>query len=263
MWVPCGEYFYTNQAPVVNQTIAQFAERRSKYRTRPKPYERPEGPNRVPTSRIPHVQVEGAMSVPEDGRRRNMDIDPNRVQIRAEERRDERQQHRQKQVNLLSLSPPPPPHPPPTATDASSSVGVPKPSSNSNSKNKKKNRHSNKNARWLAFKERKKAAKNAAQIALPPPRAPPPPLSSSSSSVPTPDVARKSASEQLNAPLPPLGSPSPQAKPGDTDLASDEVTNLLHGVFSTANGSSITFDGIKPLDLDEIDIDELLPFEEI
>lgn len=42
MWVPSGEWFYTNQAPPANQSIAQYAERHSKTKIRPKPYDRPE-----------------------------------------------------------------------------------------------------------------------------------------------------------------------------------------------------------------------------
>ena len=46
MWVPCGDWFYTNQTPQASQTIAQYAERRSKAnRIRQKPYDRPEGSN--------------------------------------------------------------------------------------------------------------------------------------------------------------------------------------------------------------------------
>ena len=55
MWVPCGDWFYTNQTPQASQTIAQYAERRSKAnRIRQKPYDRPEGSNLSNRIQISH-----------------------------------------------------------------------------------------------------------------------------------------------------------------------------------------------------------------
>ena len=42
MWVPSGDWFVSNQIPQANQTIAQLAEKRSKAKVRPKPYDRPD-----------------------------------------------------------------------------------------------------------------------------------------------------------------------------------------------------------------------------
>lgn len=42
MWVPCGDWFTSNQLQTGAQPIGVFAERRSKVRARPKPYERPD-----------------------------------------------------------------------------------------------------------------------------------------------------------------------------------------------------------------------------
>lgn len=182
------------------------------------------------------------------------------MQIRAEERRQERQQQRHTQVNrnLLSLPPPPPPpsaDQPSTSAEAglTSAAGIRKPSV------KPKKSSPSKTARWLAFKERKKAAKIAALSKPPPP--PLPPLSSASSPEPPPDVVRSIASE-LQADLPPYSPLQlPRTELGDALTASASATGILPAVFSTANGSSISFEVNQPVDLDGIDIDELMLLE--
>ena len=266
MWVPCGDWFYTNQTPQASQTIAQYAERRSKAnRIRQKPYDRPEGSNlsnRIPNIRIPRVRVDALASMPEDGARRSIDIEPDLVQIRAEERRQERQQQQSRaQVNhnLLPLRTPPPPASsssiadrPSTSAEAglTSKVGVRKPPS--------KKKSPSKGARWLAFKEKKKAAKIATFSKSPvvPPR--PPSLTS------PPEMVRSLVPElQAEAPH---TSPQQQQQlhePGDASVTSDGAQVILPSVLTTANGSSISFDDIQPIDLDGIDLDELMALEDI
>ena len=52
-------------------------------------------------------------------------------------------------------------------------------------------------------------------------------------------------------------------EPGDASVTSDGAQVILPSVLTTANGSSISFDDIQPIDLDGIDLDELMALEDI
>lgn len=224
MWVPSGEWFYTNQAPPANQSIAQYAERHSKTKIRPKPYDRPEG-----SFRIPRIQKGIPKSLPEDGDRRNLGIsmEANPKRIRAEGLKEV-----PKNRDLPSLEPPPPLHLP----SSSSVVAKQGPSLVMNKKKKSPRKEIKKNERWLAFKAKKKAAKVAEK--------------SSASGPPLPP-------QVVQVPL----EPQPRA-PASPQQLHINIDNTEQGdpfaSFSTANGSVISFGDFQPFLLGDTEELELL-----
>lgn len=231
MWVPTGEWFYSNQTNIANQTIAQYAEKHLKAKNRPKPYDRPIG-----GFRIPRIRKDVTVQTPDDGCRHNMGIsmETNPKTIRAEQLLEQKEKKKQVKNDLPSL------HPPPFLQSNNPVVKQ----KSSQLKNKSPKTETPKtNRRWLAFKAKKKAAKEAAKtsVSAPPPHA----------DVQTSEKAKVSSQTQIEPeqqqPLVAGTIPSAQGDP----LA----------VFSTANGSTISFGDFQPLFID--DIDELNLLEDI
>jgi hypothetical protein len=157
---------------------------------------------------------------------------------------------------LISL--PPPPAPTDNHSSTSRDTGSARHSvagHKSSSVTKKIN--SKKTDRWLAFKERKKAAKLTAQNSSSAPPQPPPPTATTDQS---PEVVR-SVSSELQVEHPPSSPQQQQQHPQSGDIAAaldGATTGQLPVVYYTANGSSISFGDFQPADLDGIDIDELM-----
>lgn len=94
MWIPSGDWFYSNQSPQTGQSIADFARQSNKIRTdrssrycRPTPYDKPN--SAVRKSNNPNQAAKGDLHT--GGLHTGTSLEPDLIQIRAEERRLQRQ----------------------------------------------------------------------------------------------------------------------------------------------------------------------------
>lgn len=233
IWIPTGDWFQSNQIPTAKQTIAQYAERRSKDKFRPRPYDRP-GPVQVP-----HIQTEKSNQTHKDSRR-NTDIalEPDLIKIRAEERRQTRLKMQRNTLPTTTTSKSDNRPSASTKDDRTNSMAEQKsPQARKPASIVKKNN----NERWLAYKARRMAARIAAQRTLPVPQKPL-------------EAVKGSFAQVVKPPT------SLQQQQNSTDeisvlIDSGRIDGTLN-VFSTANGSTISFGDFQPdgLDIDDLDL---------
>lgn len=219
VWVPYGDCFYSNLPQAsIEQTIGQYAERRSKQRPRYRPYGRPEGPVRISSN----IRKDIPDPVLEEGRQCTTD----KKSILAKEQDKGHHQGRAERSVTASSSAAPPPHPSnidqtPTSSTRSSST-----------RSSKKKTKGLDNDRWKAFKKRKQEMRKALRIRDLPPH---PPISTDSSLNQSLEVTRQEPpSSNLDYP-----------SQAEIVLNREEVERLL-------DESALAFGDFSPINLDEI-----------
>ena len=267
MWVPSGDWFYTNQPPSVNQSIAEFAERTGKIRaersarfSRSKPYDMSVG-----TIRKSHVNKDTPNQVPNTRIKRVSGTAPESDQnlIRTETRRRVPPMSKEKQLN----TPTPPPQRtttddrPSTSAEAGLTQRVSGSGQSSNGKRSPKKRSPKQIEKWLAFKAKKKAIRITALRSVPHLHPTGPPQQKTPIEMP-PEVTRSSilSSGGMTAMSPPqLQIDESRSSPTLSEIAG-KILGEPPGAFmvSTTNGSTITFGDFPSVDIDQIDIDDLM-----
>ena len=193
-----------------------------------------------------------------DGVNRNSSttLEPDLIQIRAEERRKER-------LNRPSIPSLPPPRTttdcrPSTSAKAGLTQRVQGERLSSIKKKKPKVLSPKKIEKWNDFKANKKASKKAAK------RSPPlANLPKRQTPIDQPPEVVRSAPASPDAQTPVSPRKQIHVEPPSSPTLSDFADTLLdrpQGAFSvsTTNGSTITFGDFLPIDIDQIDIDNLL-----